>query len=119
TTFVPRSTSDLETAEQHVRQGGTNSLVADAASQPSHWDQCALASGAVFVVVMLALAPLAPMPPGVDASPGQISDWYESHRSAVLMHRPACVDWRVCWSWSSWGASPVAVRWRRGASAWA
>ena len=85
TTFVPRSTSDLETAEQRVRQGGTNSLVAAAASQPSHWDQCALASGAVFVVVMLALAPLAPMPPGADASPAQISDWYESHRSAVLM----------------------------------
>ena len=85
TTFLPRSTSDLETAEQRVRQGGTNSLVADAASQPSHWDRCALASGAVFVVVMLALAPLTPMPPGADASTGQISDWYESHRSAVLL----------------------------------
>src|SRR5207253_2665803 len=42
-------------------------------------------SGAVFVVVILALVPLAPMPPGADASPAQISDWYQSHRSAVLL----------------------------------
>ena len=85
TRLLPRSTSDVETGERHAPQGAATSLVGDGASQPSHWDQLALASGAVFVVVILALAPLAPMPPGADASPRQISDWYESHRSAVLI----------------------------------
>ena len=85
TTFLPRSTSDLETGERRAPDCSASSLVADAASQLSHWDRLALASGAVFVVVILALLPLAPMPPGADASPVQISDWYQRHRSAVLM----------------------------------
>src|SRR5207245_6539031 len=45
----------------------------------------ALASGAVVVVVIVALVPVAARPPGADASPVQISDWYQLHRSAVLM----------------------------------
>ena len=85
TTFLPRSTSDQETGERRAPDGSASSLVADAASQLAHWDRLALATGAVFVVVILALVPLAPMPPGADASPAQISDWYQSHRSAVLL----------------------------------
>ena len=55
TTFLPRSTSDQDTGERRAPDGSASSLVADAASQLSHWDRLALASGAVFVVVILAL----------------------------------------------------------------
>ena len=81
TRFLPRSTSDVETGERRAPQGAATSLVADGASQLSNWDQLALASGAVFVVVILALAPLAPMPPIADASAAQISDWYQPEPS--------------------------------------
>jgi hypothetical protein len=79
----PQSTAG-NTHERRPRHESADPL-AGAAGQPSGWDRLALASGAIFVVVILALAPLAPLPLGPDATTAQLSDWFETHRAAVLL----------------------------------
>jgi len=61
------------------------SQAVDTTGQPSGWERLALASGGLFVVVSLALAPLAPLPLGPEATTAQLSDWFETHRAAVLL----------------------------------
>jgi hypothetical protein len=56
-----------------------------ATEETSSWEQLVLASGGLFVVVSLVLAPLAPMPPGPEATAAQLTAWYQSHGSAVLL----------------------------------
>ena len=89
---IPQAAVDVDpramagtTREPLTRRDLAEPLAVDAAGRPSHWDQLALASGGLFVIVILSLAPLAPLPLGPDATTAQLSGWFETHRAAVVL----------------------------------
>ena len=83
-TLLPHAASDLDAGERRANPDtlGASDL---ATEQTSSWEQLVLASGGLFVVVSLVLAPLAPMPPGPEATSAQLTAWYQSHGPAVLL----------------------------------
>ena len=83
-TLLPHAASDLDAGER--RTNPEKVPAPDLATEEgSSWEQLALASGGLFVVVSLVLAPLAPMPPGPEATAAQLTAWYQSHGPAVLL----------------------------------
>jgi hypothetical protein len=89
-TVVPHAAAGPQTTVQdqrgwRPRRASTDPLAVDTAGQPSSWERLPLASGGAFVVAMIALAPLAPLPLGPEATTAQLGDWFETHRAAVVL----------------------------------
>ena len=89
-TLIPQAAVDpramaASTRERVPRRDLAEPLALDAAGRASLWEQLALASGGLFVIVILSLAPLAPLPLGPDATTAQLSDWFETHRATILL----------------------------------
>lgn len=63
-----------------------NSIAArDSYDRPSIWEHCALASGVMFVALLLIAAFVIPGPPGEQGSPAHNPAWLASHQSAALI----------------------------------
>lgn len=59
-------------------------MVPTESKQPSPWERLALASGIVFVALLVAAAFLFPAPPGETGSPAHNPDWLAGHRTGAL-----------------------------------